>query len=650
MKLEFIIVGLMFAASVNSQDFDICQTQNPAYGCYITASQKIAAANQNLVLYCTAVKEYIECSEEVACNCTLGNDRLILQEITTYVELFDINGCPAALGQDLVTDPGINCAGQVGNGSDTDAVLRILAYDSLPQAILLEQNCTGVQKCYKELSDAASTALYNKDLRAFCVAFEGFLPCFENRTCECGEKTNNEFLKAVGDTRYTYNFYCTLITGGVFYKDGIQCAGEAPVSVCEEQNPIFDCFTTFQSDVSGNLGNNGVVCPAFRNYVNCTEGVACLCGLRTSVNILQEITIAHARYDSSGCEAVSGKFDRVPGIQCPAGSSSNGSSTDEILTSLGLLEATATLANIARCPASEACYRQYDVAAAKALHEKDNEASCQADSKYIQCWEQALCTCQLYYNRGYQEWLVGFKSYHLRLCPADVTINATYTCDVCQQTNPIGECYKTFEDAALPNFQNKAVVCPAYRNYVNCTEGVACLCGLKTSTIILQGITFAHGNYNDIGCEAVSGKLERVAGIKCPAGYPSSGNSSDEILTTIGLLDAPIVIGHIVECPASEECYKKADNTTAKALYEKDAPALCQSQSDFIHCWEQALCKCNRYTDTEYQNWLIQQKNIHLQLCRADTSITVTYQCDSSAMVSVSVLTVLLFSLATFLF
>ncbi|ESP00930.1 hypothetical protein LOTGIDRAFT_238415 [Lottia gigantea] len=419
----FTIVSLADCLS-NSTEVNHCQLDNPILGCYRNVAKEIFDAGEDVGRYCRAIKEYMSCSEKVACDCHLGNTDLVLREITRYVAVYKHYNCSKELKEDLQITPGITCPGESKDTYNIDEALRVLSLDTLPNVGILNQHCVGMKTCYKTLSDASSVALYSKNLTGFCSAIEDFLPCFEESACSCGQSQNMTFVLTIANERQAYNGYCSILTKGVFYEAGIKCP--AITDICEQENPIYDCFKTFIKKVRPFRTDRSKSCPAYKEYIKCTENMACKCGLRNSVPVLHSLKSSFVGYEKMGCNKESGKLDLQFGASCPEGSPNYGSKGNEVVTSIGLMENDMVLAVIEHCEALKPCYFQLDSSTAKSFYKKEVDAMCQAQSDFIKCAEKAGCTCNKYKDTNFILFLIKQKYLHQQTCPQDIRVMKSF--------------------------------------------------------------------------------------------------------------------------------------------------------------------------------------------------------------------------------
>ncbi|KAK6191597.1 hypothetical protein SNE40_003244 [Patella caerulea] len=595
-------------------DTSSCDDQNPIFGCFQSMSAVVTTSNDTRV-FCSALEKYVSCVEEVACTCGIANSPTVLEALTYYIGLYKQNGCIQVLNGEFIVEPGVQCPDQNVTGSTIDQGLLVLALDSVPAVITLDAMCPGIRECYKNFSSMAEQALYNKDLDAMCISREHLMPCIEEAVCNCNGTSNSMLINAITTERRHYNTFCSIITGGVEFEPGFQCIDLAPVSVCVAENPISDCYNSYVQAIGNNFNETRILCPAVSTFINCTESVACECGLTTSPPVLSSLSLLIANYDAIGCETVTGKMTVEPGIRCPVGPSFNGTQEVEVLLTLGLLNNPLVMEVINGCSHTMVCYIQVDSSTAAALHNKDASALCRSQSMFIHCMEQAVCNCGKYADEQFNNMLYVEKTQHLARCPNDVSIQEHYNCDFCVRENPLYDCLNSVEMILNSNTTERADWCSAIEQFVTCAENVGCTCMIENSKVVLQSLAHYIHLYDEHICFFLADQpLSADPGVKCPH-QNVTGSDEDKALLVLSLETIPEVLNLDRLCSGIKKCYKDFSDGGGTALYNKDLLDFCRVTRVFISCYEATVCTCGRSDASDVLLRINHERDTYNQVC-----------------------------------
>ncbi|ESO95424.1 hypothetical protein LOTGIDRAFT_160564 [Lottia gigantea] len=638
-KLFFIVLGTILFGSSYSQENTTtsCSDGNPTFDCFDTLQTEVAEsrANNDTSSYCRSVKKYINCVEGVVCKCGMASSASVYRALTYYAAVYKQNGCEFEADHDLIVEPGITCQDDnTTEGNNTiDQGLLVLSLDTIPAVLSVSEVCPGVKTCYSDYSKRLEQALYNKDLDAACIGMEMTIPCIERAACKCQETNNSILTELLHQEQFDYNNLCTIITGGVFFDDDIDCSEVGPVSTCEAENPISDCYQTYSNSIGTDYTDPNIMCPAIMKFINCSESVACQCGLQTSASILHSLTMSTTNHQVLGCNFVTGDMTVRPGIQCPGDSRFNGSDKDAILISMGLLNNVDVIDNIKLCADIEECYIVSDSETAAALHNKDGVSLCQAQSNFIHCSEQAVCKCGKYTDREFQNWLTEQKRDHLDLCVSDTSIEASYTCDFCQETNQLSHCYEDLQRVFNKASYTITEWCIAVETFVKCVENVGCTCGIENDPELLKSISYYIHLYNQKICFFyTSGVHISSPGILCP-GINVTGTAAERGLLVLSLETLPEVINLDRMCSGVKQCYKTFSDKGGIALYSKDLAEFCRANEDFLACYEPTVCKCDMNDSPDIVKKIEEERTTYNAVCSEITdkiySVTEKIDCKS---------------------
>ncbi|XP_046342960.1 uncharacterized protein LOC124123822 [Haliotis rufescens] len=425
-RLVLTAVGIVFGLAVcHGLTEQECRQFDYLNNCYTIMQNSIASA-RNMTTSCNAILTYIECVEYVACECKLTTVPGVANQLTYIVGFYSYQQCQQYTGE-FVPNRGIPCYDNA-TGSVTEGELLVLATSVGPLVLDLEAECNGFQACYVTYDTKAALALHERNLVSLCSVLDETIVCLENAACACGESNNTKLIEDVVYNNQVHTQTCSIVKPDILPKKGILCSDNGTAvaqTVCDTKNPIYKCFLELDNTLVSRGNTQDVRCPALKTYIQCTEEVACECGLIRAPSVYRAVTVVAASFNDSNCAAVAGPVNIVSGLACPDGT---GTREDEDRLIIALSEDPSVVDLYSTCPGVKPCYNTLDNSTGIALFEKNIKKLCAGQKVFIECMEETYCQCGLYDTQNATDFLTLQRDNHMSACFTDSVLRADFKC------------------------------------------------------------------------------------------------------------------------------------------------------------------------------------------------------------------------------
>ncbi|XP_067655996.1 uncharacterized protein [Haliotis asinina] len=417
-----IFLGPVLCHGLTEQE---CGQFNHLSNCTATMQSTIASSN-SMTTSCNAILAYIECVENVACDCKLTTVPGVANQLTYISGFYSYQQCQLYTGE-LVPKKGIPCYDNA-TGTVIEGELLVLATSVGSLVLDLEAECNGFQACYATYDTKAALSLHDRNLVSLCSVLDETIVCLENAACACGESNNTKLIEDVLYNNQVFTQTCSIVKPDILPKQGILCSDNGTAvaqTVCDTKNPIYKCYLELDSTLVSRGNTMDVRCPALKSYMECTEQVACECGLIRAPSVYRAITVVAASYNDSVCSTVAGPLNIVSGIACPDGT---GTREDEDRLIIALSEDPSVVELYATCPEIKTCYNGLDNATGIALFQKNIKKLCAGQKVFIECMEESYCQCGLYDTKNATTFLSLQRDNHRAACFTDSVLRDDFKC------------------------------------------------------------------------------------------------------------------------------------------------------------------------------------------------------------------------------
>ncbi|KAL8590939.1 hypothetical protein ACOMHN_036766 [Nucella lapillus] len=582
---------------------------------------------------CMLFTETLACVETALCHCNFSSTHPQLRNgfyssmllhhfynnVTKCHNVSQGDSIQGEVTQPINVTEGVNCTQYNRTAGDLALSLAVAQLAGVQAADAL---CPGIQACYYQFDRGLEVALYRKNWPEYCHVSLELLQCMENASCQCGKTSHEVIVNMVNNERKIYRDTCnTIRPTPIAQQVTITCRGS---DICSWQNPHFNCEK--ESAAARRAAKNpGDLCQAIYNLANCTEALACQCGFYNNSVYYLYLAQSKHEYTNLSCETKYAAFPNHAGLNC--GQDDRFTEAEKILTiSLGELPAIAQADS--SCSGIKKCYDIADPKTSEAHRMKDLTAICQVDSELLRCDEMALCNCGLLNERSVSQYVFERRIRHIDICYGATGLPLPTRCrglSTCRLSLPLSVCVEEYSyDTSFS--KTKPSQCRAVKNYITCTEDVACACGMlregttPQATLVYNITTLFLKVYDEGGCPDLTGGIfPKDDGINCPA---SPGDDQTKRKLALFYADSAEVAALSEKCSKVKDCFKLDDDQKAEALFKRNYQQLCQVQSSLIGCVDKAYCKCGLNGTAAAERFIATEMSSHKALCSSISTPT----------------------------
>ncbi|KAK7461568.1 hypothetical protein BaRGS_00038685, partial [Batillaria attramentaria] len=578
---------------------EVCESAEPHSGCVADFDMRAKAATTTEE-FCTNVYQLANCTEELACDCGFYQDPYYYRSLAISKYYYVDTDCES------ITGPFPNHTGLTYDGdlSDAEKILIVELADTAYVAAE-EATCPGVQSCYDVANAQTTIAHRNKDLEVICEADKQLVLCLEQAYCACGRLNEEAVYGRLSRLREVHAILCN---GGQ--------------STCALSNPLSQCATEYKYDIQQAATDIRKECEAIRDYIICTEEVACTCGLLEDatdpmVETIYNYTTTDIRYyQNQGCSRlVGGFFGLEGGIDCESGQTGN---PDERRLILSYAESDEVASLAEKCSAVYGCFKANDASRRDALVNRNFDQLCRVQQTLVNCLQSAYCYCGLADDPQVRQYLSNEIGAHNELCEGVNQVDDVPSCDTfkCNQMDPLSGCVTEYQQAQSRSGQmTKTQQCQAHKDFVSCMEEIGCSCNILADATnpsvfhIYNSTTFAIKAYEDSGCSALTGAYTALKG-----GLDCSGEAAQQRLV-LNFASSTDVVNRDRDCSGVKKCFQASDEKNREALIDRDYVKSCQVSEALIHCEEKAYCACGKNGTQSVVDYLNSQIAMHNNMC-----------------------------------
>ncbi|XP_046342966.1 uncharacterized protein LOC124123827 [Haliotis rufescens] len=426
--LACISLLVILACGVGAISLEECAAYDYASQCFQTYTRKEQAA-VTLSQVCNAIKTYISCVENVACECNLTLSYNVASALTCIAEYYSYKDCEAYTGA-LELNKGIPCTkwGDTSSSS-TEGELLVLSTAVSEYVVALNRNCSGYQTCYAVYDNDAALALHNRNLTQLCLVIDMALLCLENAACACNGSNDTNLINDIIYNDLQYRDTCFLVVGhDAIPRSQVKCTDQGTASVrtvCDTASPTYKCYLEFSAHLVRYGRGSDSQCPASKTYIECIENIACQCGLIRDWTVYQAITNAISFYNKTGCAIATREVEVVPGINCTDGSGTT-DEDDRLIIALAEVPSVALLDS--SCRGVKKCYSDLDAANGVALFQKSSRQLCANQKVFVECLEVMFCQCGQFDLDNTTTLLTSLQSNHKSACFSDSVLRVDFKC------------------------------------------------------------------------------------------------------------------------------------------------------------------------------------------------------------------------------
>nr|KAG5686696.1 hypothetical protein BaRGS_013595 [Batillaria attramentaria] len=591
---------------------EVCESAEPHSGCVADFDMRAKAATTTEE-FCTNVYQLANCTEELACDCGFYQDPYYYRSLAISKYYYVDTDCESITGP-FPNHTGLTCKDD-GDLSDAEKILIVELADTAYVAAE-EATCPGVQSCYDVANAQTTIAHRNKDLEVICEADKQLVLCLEQAYCACGRLNEEAVYGRLSRLREVHAILCN---GVIVLAEGTECRGQ---STCALSNPLSQCATEYKYDIQQAATDIRKECEAIRDYIICTEEVACTCGLLEDatdpmVETIYNYTTTDIRYyQNQGCSRlVGGFFGLEGGIDCESGQTGN---PDERRLILSYAESDEVASLAEKCSAVYGCFKANDASRRDALVNRNFDQLCRVQQTLVNCLQSAYCYCGLADDPQVRQYLSNEIGAHNELCDGVNQVDDVPSCDTfkCNQVDPLSGCVTEYQQAQSRSGQmTKTQQCQAHKDFVSCMEEIGCSCNILADATnpsvfhIYNSTTFAIKAYEDSGCSALTGAYTALKG-----GLDCSGEAAQQRLV-LNFASSTDVVNRDRDCSGVKKCFQASDEKNREALIDRDYVKSCQVSEALIHCEEKAYCACGKNGTQSVVDYLNSQIAMHNNMC-----------------------------------